>query len=81
MGGGRACGAGAGWEPCEPVEAGRRPRGAERSPAGGGEGGSRRRRRGCRPGVLREAELVPALRAERTGLGLLVVPARLSREP
>lgn len=60
MGGGRACGAGsagAGWEPCEPAEAGRRPPGAERSPAGDGEGGSWRQRRGRGPWAQRAARL------------------------
>lgn len=46
---------GAGWEPREPAEAGRWRRGAERGPAWDREGGSRRRRRGRRPGALRAA--------------------------
>lgn len=58
MGGSRACGfggAGAGWEPRGPAEAGRQLRGAERSLAGDLEGGSRSRRRGRRPPALRAA--------------------------
>lgn len=45
-----ACDAGAEWEPCKPAEPGRLQRGERRSPAGGGEGGSWRWRRGRRPG-------------------------------
>lgn len=57
------------------------PRGAERSRAGGGEGGSPRRRRGRGRGALRAAAPVRALGAARAGLGLRAVLPRRSRGP